>query len=371
MTTNPQDGTPDVLNSAQAGGLVIRGSVLRVAGHGVGVLALSVASVLLLRHLGVVRFGEYVTVMAIVAVASTVADAGLAVVGSRELTLRDVGAPRRRLLGNILGLRLVIAPLGVAGGVVFAMLAGYPDYMVVGALLAGAGLMLTTWQSSWVLMPVVELRNGRVTAVEVAKQLSTVVGIAVLVAAGALLTPFFAVPIAVGLLIVALSPALLGRGALAAPHFDRDVWRRLVREALPVAASYVLATLYLRLVVVLMSLIASGYQTGLFGTSLRIVETLIQIPTLLAGIALPLLTAAARDDHRGCGTRCSGSPRSGSSVADSWSSSPRSPRRRSWSCSAATSSVRPPTSCDPGRRPAWHFPVAVLERGADRAAPPA
>ena len=68
----------------------------------------------------------------------------------------------------------------------------------VGALLAGAGLTLTVWQGTLLLLPVVELRNGRVTAVEVTKQVSTVVGIAVLVAAGASLTPFFAVPIAVG-----------------------------------------------------------------------------------------------------------------------------------------------------------------------------
>ena len=271
--------------------------MLRLLGHGIGVISLAAASVLLLRHLGVVRFGHYVTVMSIVAVASAVADAGLAVVGSRELALRPAGEERRRLIGNILGLRMLIAPLGVVGGAIFALLAGYSDAMVIGTLLAGVGLMLVTWQSSFVLGPIVELRNGRVTANEIVKQLTTVLGIAALVVAGATLTPFLAVPIAVGVVAVALSPVVLGRQALVRPRFDRDAWRMLVRQVLPVATVYVLATLYLRLVVVLMSLIATDYQTGLFGTSLRILETLIQIPTLLAGIALPLLTAAARDDH--------------------------------------------------------------------------
>jgi O-antigen/teichoic acid export membrane protein len=297
MRAETDVGDPDVLSTSEAGGLVIRGSVLRVGGYVLGIVLLAAASVLLLRHLGVVRFGQYVTVMSVVAIASAVADAGLSVVGSRELTLRAPGDERRRLLANLLGLRLVIAPLGVAGAVAFCVLAGYPQEMVLGSLLAGAGLMLTTWQSTLTMLPIVELQNGRVTANETAKQVITVVGIAVLVAAGASLTPFLAVPIAVGVVIVALSPAILGRRTFVPPARDREVWRSLIREALPIAAVFILATLYLRIVVVLMSLIASAYQTGLFSTSFRILETLIQIPTLLAGIALPLFTAAARDDH--------------------------------------------------------------------------
>ena len=51
-----------------------------------------------------------------------------------------------------------------------------------------------------------------------------------------------------------------------------------------------------RLVIVLMSLISSPKQTGYFGGSLRAMETLVSIPILVAGVALPVLAAAARDD---------------------------------------------------------------------------
>jgi O-antigen/teichoic acid export membrane protein len=46
-----------------------------------------------------------------------------------------------------------------------------------------------------------------------------------------------------------------------------------------------------------MSLISSSQQTGYFGGSLRAMEALIVLPALVAGVALPLLSAAARDDH--------------------------------------------------------------------------
>lgn len=297
MSVDPDHAAPDVLTTPEAGGLVIRGSVMRIAGFAVGTAMLAAASVLLLRHLGVEAFGRYVTVMSVVTVASVVADAGLSAVGSRELALRKPGAERRALLANMLGIRMVITPLGVIGAVAFTLIAGYPREMVIGTLLAGAGLTLTVWQGTVLLLPVVELKNGRVTAVEVTKQVVTVIGIAALVIAGAALTPFFAVPIALGVVLIALTPVLLGPGMLMLPRADLSVWRKLLRESLPVAVAFVLVTLYLRIVVVLMSLISSDYETGLFSTSFRILETLIQAPMLLAGIALPLLTAAARDDH--------------------------------------------------------------------------
>jgi O-antigen/teichoic acid export membrane protein len=104
------------------------------------------------------------------------------------------------------------------------------------------------------------------------------------------------VQIAVGVLVVALVPLLVGRGGLVWPRFDRDAQRALLGTALPVAAALALGQIYFRLVIVLMSLISPAVETGYFGGSLRAMEALIVIPVLVATVALPLLTAAARDD---------------------------------------------------------------------------
>ena len=81
------------------------------------------------------------------------------------------------------------------------------------------------------------------------------------------------------------------------PRFDRDEQRTLLGRALPVAAALALGQVYFRLVILLMSLISIARQTGYFGGSLRAMESLIYIPILVAGVALPLLAAAARDDR--------------------------------------------------------------------------
>ncbi len=79
---------------------------------------------------------------------------------------------------------------------------------------------------------------------------------ALLVALGAQLTPFFAVQIVVGLVVVALMPLLVGSGAFVLPRFDRAEQRVLLPERFPLAAALVLGQIYFRLVIVLMSLIS-------------------------------------------------------------------------------------------------------------------
>lgn len=285
----------DVLTAGGAGGKVIRGSALRVAANVAGLLLGLATAALLLRHLGVEDSGRYVTVLSLVGIAVSVVDNGLNVTAGSELARLEPKV-RRPLLANLFGQRLAAAAVALAMLVAFALVAGYPREMVAGTALAGAGVLLVAVANSLLMPLMVELRNGGLAFVEIIRQVAALVGIALLVALGAALTPFFAVQVAVGLIVLASVPLLVGREGLVRPRFDRDAQRRLLRTALPVAAALVLGQVYFRLVIVLMSLISSAEQTGYFGASLRAMEALIVIPILVANVALPLLTAAARDN---------------------------------------------------------------------------
>lgn len=274
---------------------MIRGSGIRVAANLAGVALGLATATLLLRHLGVADSGRYVTVLSLVGVAVAVVDNGLNVTAAAELARRPP-AMRRKLLGDILAQRLAVVPAALAALVAFALVAGYPSSMVAGTALAGAGVFVVAVADAVLVPLTVQLRNAGLAFVDFLRQAVTLAGVALLVALGAGLTPFFAVQIAAGLAVVAATPGLVGRGGIALPRFDRAEQRRLALSALPVAAALALGQVYFRLVIVLMSLIASPRQTGYFGGSLRAMEALVFIPVLVAGVALPLLTAAARDD---------------------------------------------------------------------------
>jgi hypothetical protein len=182
----------DVLSSAEAGGKVIRGSALRVVAMAAAIVVGLAIATLLLHYLGVSESGRYVTVMSLVEIASAIADIGLNVSGSRELALR---APpdRQPLIANFLGQRMVITPVAVVLIVSFAVVAGYPTRMVTGTALAGTGLFIVTLADAVLLRLAVELRNAGLALVDFLRQTVALVGVALLVAAGATLTPFFAV----------------------------------------------------------------------------------------------------------------------------------------------------------------------------------
>ena len=297
MSTTAQIQEPDVLAGPDVASRVVRGGVARTVGFVVVNLLGVAGSVVLLRYLGVAEYGRYGTVLALVAIVTGLSDAGLTITGARELSLLPRGAQRRRLLGAILGGRLLLSTLAVLGAVAFAAIAGYDHVLVLGTVLAGMGAILVGAQAAMTTPLVVELRNGLLTVSEIVRQVILFVGIVALVAVGASLAPFFAVQIAVGAGGLLIVPFLVHRSYLTRPTLSREDWRRLAVTAFPVAVASVLTVLYVRLLVVFSSLLTSAYQTGLFVTSARITEMLGGLALLLSGVILPVATVAARDDR--------------------------------------------------------------------------
>jgi O-antigen/teichoic acid export membrane protein len=293
-----QAADAEPLRSPDVGLRVIRSATVRGAGYGVGVLLTAVASVFLLRHLGVADFGRYMTVASLVAIVGGLTDAGLSAIGGRDLALRGPGEERERLLTNLLGLRLVLTLLGALAAVMFALAAGYENRLVLGTALAGIGLVLLSSQTTMTLPLSVDLRIGRLTVSETTRQAAMLIAIALLVAAGAGLFPFFAVSIIAGLVTLAVTPALVSKAFVWRPTFDSAEWSRLIRETLPLAASVVVGVFYFRLLIILTSVLGTAVATGLFATSFRVSEILYSLATLAVTIALPVLTVAADESGR-------------------------------------------------------------------------
>ncbi len=290
-------GEPDVLDSSRAGSKAVRGGAIRSIGYFVG-LALTLASApLLTRHLGVVDFGYFVTVGSLITIVMILADAGLTAVGVREYAVRDA-IGRHRLMRNLVAARLVVATVGAVGAVLFTLMADYDSVLVAGTALGGVGLILNMARQTYVIPLTAELRLGLATLLDLLRQALTVIGIVVLVIAGAGILAFFVLPIPVGIAMLATTLfAIKGHRGLR-PRADRDEWRYLLAETLPAAAASVLASLFYRVAIVMMSVIATAVQTGYFSVSFRVVEAFVAVPSLIVGSAYPVLSRAADTDQQ-------------------------------------------------------------------------
>jgi O-antigen/teichoic acid export membrane protein len=294
-STDSLDHATDLLSTAEAGGRVVRGAAVRAAGYGAGTLLGAVGSFFLLRHLGVSNFGRYATVTALLGVVAGISDAGLTAVGSRELSLAGP-EERRRLMRNLVTLRLVITPVGVLLATAFAVLAGYDRQMVLGTLLGGIGVVFVNTQTTMAMPLVVNLQLVRLTIFEVAKGTLNLVAIVLLVLLGAELLSFFAAQVVTGAALVAVAPLVVrARGALV-PGYDPVLVRSLLRESLPLAAALVMNVLYFRVLMIITSLLASEHEIGLFATSFQVFTVIWSLPLVVLSSALPLLAVAGRDD---------------------------------------------------------------------------
>lgn len=286
----------DVLRSSEAGGHVIRGGAVRASGYAVGVLLSVAISAILLRHLGVERFGQYGTIAAIAGIVLGITDAGLTSIGAREIALRPAGTERERIASTLLLVRIATTIVGVAVAVGFAAIAYSPE-MTLGMALVGISVVLISVQSMATVSLYVSLRFVSLTAFEVARQVLTLIAIALLAIAGAGLVPFFAVQIPVAAILLVATLIYVRRSFAIGVLADRELIREIVRKTLPMSAAVAMNILYLGAMVVVVSLIASDYETGLFVTSARIMEVLILLPGITMNLALPVLSIASAEDH--------------------------------------------------------------------------
>jgi O-antigen/teichoic acid export membrane protein len=286
----------NVLDTPAAGGLIIRGGALRLAGYG-AVVALSVVSAAILtRYLGVVRFGEYTTVISLVTVVSTVTDAGMSNLGTREYAMRE-GRDRDEHMRDLLGLRVVLTLIGLALAVLFAVLAGYSTALLVGTVAASLGTVALVFQHTLSIPLSARLRLGAMAALDLARQALTLVAIVVLVLVGAGVFPLLAVTLAVYLLLLPVTAALIrGEISLRLELRPRQ-WISLLSLTVSFSLATAVGALYVYTAQIITSLAASAHQSGLFAAGFRVFIVAATVPGLLVSGALPLLARTARDDR--------------------------------------------------------------------------
>ena len=127
---------------------------------------------LVTRHLGVVEFGRFQTVIALITVVGTVTDAGMAALGLREYAQRT-GPDRDALMRSLLGLRIALTLAGGVVAVAAGVAVGYDSTLLADTALAAVGLALTVVYTTLTIPLAADLRNLPVTLLDVGRQALT------------------------------------------------------------------------------------------------------------------------------------------------------------------------------------------------------
>ena len=287
---------PDVLDTPAAGPAAIRGSAIRMAAYALSILLALASAPLLIRHLGIEDFGHYALVGSLLALVTGITDAGLVSVAQREYVTKPE-EERRRVLRHLLGLRLAMSVAAVGVAVGFAAIDGYGSTLVAGTAIAGVGFVFLGAQSIFSVPLLAQLQLGRITAIDLLRQVLTVALIVWLVVIDASLLAFLAITLPVSVIATA-GTAWLARGqAPLRPSFAPGDWWALLRDVVPYAAAVAITAVYFRISLVLLDLVSTDLETGYYATSYRILEVVIAIPALLVSAVFPVIARAAEADE--------------------------------------------------------------------------
>ncbi len=286
----------DILDTPEAGGRIVRGGVFRFASY-MAVVALSVIPVgLLTRYLGVVRFGQYATVISLVTVASVVTDVGMSALGTREFAVRK-GADRDGLMRDLLGLRVALTLAGVVFATAFAVAAGWDAALVAGTVVAALSTVALVLQHTLCIPLSAELRIGLMSLLDLVRQALTVVAIVALVLLGVGLFPLLAVTLIVYVLLIPITARFVHGEISLRISIHPGRWVQLLRLTVYFSLASAVGALYAYTAQLTTSLVASPYQNGLFAASFRVYVVATTVPGLLVSGALPLIARAARNDR--------------------------------------------------------------------------
>jgi O-antigen/teichoic acid export membrane protein len=292
----PTENEPNVLDTTAAGGLIIRGGVLRFGSY-VGVVGLSVLSAALLtRYLAPTGFSQYTTVLSLVGLIAIVTDAGMSNLAVREFSVGE-GAERDALMRDLLGLRVALTTLGVVLVTAFAVAAGYSAALLGGTVVAGVATIALVLQHTLTIPLAAELRLGVLSLLELARQALTMIAIVALIVLGAGVFPLLAVTLVVYVVLIPVTARLAGGRISLRLELRPRRWRSLLRLTVAFSLATAVGAVYVYTAQIITSLVASGHQSGLFAASFRVFMVAVTVPGLLVSGAIPLLARAARDDR--------------------------------------------------------------------------
>ncbi len=286
-----------------------RGLASRIARNSAAYAAGNIASRLfdvatifiLARYLGVVDFGKFSFALAYVGLFSILVDWGVNLILVRELSRSgDDAAP---LYASGVGLKLALAVGGslAAAGSVFLL--RYPLEVKVLTAIASLNLLCSFRMPSFEdvfeapLIARLRLRYSALAAAANRVLTLAAVGAAVLLRARlwVVVLVYAAVSIPSLALIVRYSSAVV-KPALRARRSD---WAYLLKQGFPLGLSIILATVFARLDILLLSRFRPMTEVGIYSAARRLTEPLELIPTALALSVLPVMSRLfGRDEDR-------------------------------------------------------------------------
>lgn len=267
---------------------VAQNTIIQFVGKIIGSIFALITVGLMLRYLGQVGFGQYTTIISFLSIFSILADLGLYLVVTREIS--RPGADERKIVSNAFTLKLIGAGIILGLGQIVALFFPYSHTVKIGIMVGAFSFLFVLLNQVLIGIFQKYLKMLYVAGGEVLGRIVWLFGVFVAVKLklgliwflwAMVLSNFF------NFLFVFLCAQKYVKIKLS---FDFAYWKYLLKIALPLAISVVFNLVYFRIDTIILSLFKPERDVGIYGAPFKVLESLITFAAIFAGILLPILS---------------------------------------------------------------------------------
>lgn len=270
-------------------------TIIQIISKAISTLLGLAAIAIITRYLGQNGFGEYTTVITFISFFAVIADFGLTLITVQMISRPD--CDEKKVLGNLLALRLVTAVVLLGVAPLIAIAFPYSKDIKIGIFVVSFAFLFNALNQILVGLFQKNLRMDKVSIAEIISRLILVLAFIV------------TVKFDFGLMGILIA-TILSNGASFFLHyifslsfqkikleFDFIFWWEIIKKSWPLALTIILNLIYLRTDTLLLSVIPRASEigiigeVGLYGAAYKVIDVLITLPFMFAGIILPILTA--------------------------------------------------------------------------------
>lgn len=267
---------------------VARNTIVQFAGKMIGsVLAIFTLAVIL-RYLGQEGFGEYTTVITYVSIFSIIADLGLYLVITREISKED--ANEEKLLSNAFTIKIISSLIILTLASLISLLFPYSNTVKMGIVIVSFSFLFILLNQVLIGLFQKHFDMSKIAIGEVAGRIVWLIGAIVITKLNlGLLWLLFSVVLSnfTNFLIVFIASRKYVKIKFA---FDKKLWKKIIKMAAPLALSVVFNLIYFKIATIFLSVIKEEKDVGIYGAPFKVLESLIAFAAIFAGLLLPLLS---------------------------------------------------------------------------------
>ncbi len=266
---------------------IAHNTIAQISGKAVSTFLGLVAIAMMTRYLGIEKFGWYITTIAFLQFIGILIDFGLIPVTAQMLSEPEF--EKKKLLNNLLGFRFTTAVIFLAIAPLIALFFPYPQEVKIAISFTTLSFLAISMNQVLVGYYQTKLKMHIQAIGEVLGRIALVVGIWLLIKNHSGFIPIMIVVTISSLVYMTYLYIYAFRADKIKFEFDLKIWRAIARKMWPIAVAIIFNVVYLKGDTLLLSVMRTQHEVGIYGAAYRVIDILTQTAMMLMGVMLPIL----------------------------------------------------------------------------------